>query len=582
MNTIQSELEHFNSIQYAHHRISFKLRHLQKRFLLDRLTLSDVQECCGRANVSYCLKEVVPVAQLDKLLATIYASIEAAIPHDKLMDAQAMALNWMLTAYRDMSDGGQIHAGTVRVWLCLFCGSKTVEKGKALFSLLSNSDKSGRVEMDTLSWLLSMCYGVVLEGMSESLLPSDQTQKQYMEKLLLKCLEFVQSSKEASLRAWLNSLEFGRLLQSMPTAAPGLFWLGLWQNLPHCEQIQHNARCSICKEKSIRGLCYECLQCPSVLCQNCHLVGRTSRKSKHIATHRVREYQVPFKAMNTWSSRLLCIAPHHPIANKGYIMDDPVVPYLLHSSNSSTNISSSQSGSSLAESFGPSPTPSLPQKPSPVVYRINRSGSFQQADRWQQWNGVQIRRTGTAPEATRSNSKGSHNNLTSPENIPSIGQLDMDVDSYFKHSSNISSHDSLSVATTDTLGSIAEQSNIDVVDHVPRPNVVVEQECGTENRADVASQSSLTDPKSEAILEDQVTKLTAQRKELSSELQGLIVQLQQMQQGIPLTNGPSSQGLPKRHTIAFATDLANHTTANSILDHEIGQLLQLGNNSALS
>lgn len=65
----------------------------------------------------------------------------------------------------------------------------------ALFSLLSNSDKSGRVEMDTLSWLLSMCYGVVLEGMSESLLPSDQTQKQYMEKLLLKCLEFVQSSK---------------------------------------------------------------------------------------------------------------------------------------------------------------------------------------------------------------------------------------------------------------------------------------------------------------------------------------------------------------------------------------------------
>lgn len=71
----------------------------------------------------------------------------------------------------------------------------------------------------------------------------------------------------------------------------------------------------------------------------------------------------------------------------------------------------------------------------------------------------------------------------------------MDVDSYFKHSSNISSHDSLSVATTDTLDSIAEQSNIDVVDHVPQPNVVVEQECGTENRADVASQSSLTDPK---------------------------------------------------------------------------------------
>lgn len=68
---------------------------------MDQLALSDVQECCGRANVSFCLKEVVPVTQLDKLLAMIYASIETAIPHDKLMDAQAMALNWMLTAYRE-------------------------------------------------------------------------------------------------------------------------------------------------------------------------------------------------------------------------------------------------------------------------------------------------------------------------------------------------------------------------------------------------------------------------------------------------------------------------------------------------
>jgi len=142
-------------------------------------------------------------------------------------------------------------------------------------------------------------------------------------------------------------------------------------------------------------------------------------------------------------------------------------------------------------SLGPSPTPSLPQKPSPVVYRINRSGSFQQADRWQQWNGIQIRRIGTAPEARRDN-KGSH---SSPDVVPSIGKLDMDVDSYFKHCSNVSSHDSISVSTTDTLDSIPERSNGDVVDHMPLPIVAVEQECGMENRADVASQSSLTDIK---------------------------------------------------------------------------------------
>jgi len=63
--------------------------------------------------------------------------------------------------------------------------------------VLSNSDKSGRVEMETLSWLLSMSYQVILEGLSEALLPSDQAQvqQQYMESLVLKCLEYVQSSK---------------------------------------------------------------------------------------------------------------------------------------------------------------------------------------------------------------------------------------------------------------------------------------------------------------------------------------------------------------------------------------------------
>lgn len=51
--------------------------------------------------MSCCLKEVVPVTQLDKLLAMIFATIETAIPHDKLMDAQAMALNWMVTAFKE-------------------------------------------------------------------------------------------------------------------------------------------------------------------------------------------------------------------------------------------------------------------------------------------------------------------------------------------------------------------------------------------------------------------------------------------------------------------------------------------------
>ena len=36
----------------------------------------------------------------------------------------------MITMCYSMTDGGQIHAGTVRVWLSLFSGSKTVEKGK--------------------------------------------------------------------------------------------------------------------------------------------------------------------------------------------------------------------------------------------------------------------------------------------------------------------------------------------------------------------------------------------------------------------------------------------------------------------
>ena len=82
--------------------------------------------------------------------------------------------------------------------------------------------------------------------------------------------------------------------------------------------------------------------------------------------------------------------------------------------------------------------------------------------------------------------------MISPDYVPSIGQLDIDVDSYFKRSSHISSHDSVSVTTSASIG---DQSTGDIVDHVPLPTVVVEQECGPENGADVASQSSLTDIK---------------------------------------------------------------------------------------
>ena len=69
--------------------------------VVDQLTLSDIQECCGRANVSCVLKEVVPHEQLDRLLSTVYASIETSIPHDKLIDAQTLAYNWMLSAFRE-------------------------------------------------------------------------------------------------------------------------------------------------------------------------------------------------------------------------------------------------------------------------------------------------------------------------------------------------------------------------------------------------------------------------------------------------------------------------------------------------
>jgi len=69
--------------------------------VVDQLTLSDIQECCGRADVSCVLKEVVSHEKLDRLLSTVYASIETSIPHDKLIDAQTLAYNWMLSAFRE-------------------------------------------------------------------------------------------------------------------------------------------------------------------------------------------------------------------------------------------------------------------------------------------------------------------------------------------------------------------------------------------------------------------------------------------------------------------------------------------------
>jgi len=93
----------------------------------------------------------------------------------------------------------------------------------------------------------------------------------------------------------------------------------------------------------------------------------------------------------------------------------------------------------------------------------------------------QIRRIGTAPEAS------TNNRQLGPDKVPSIGTLDLDVDGYFKRCSHIS-NDTLSVTTTDTQDSVPGQSVGDSMDFVPP--AIVEQGCSTEKGADVSSQSS--------------------------------------------------------------------------------------------
>ena len=94
----------------------------------------------------------------------------------------------------------------------------------------------------------------------------------------------------------------------------------------------------------------------------------------------------------------------------------------------------------------------------------------------------QIRRIGTAPEASTNN-----NSQLGPDKVPSIGTLDMDVDGYFRRCSHIS-NDTLSVTTTDTQDSVPGRSVGDSMDFVPP--AIVEQGCSTDNGADVSSQSS--------------------------------------------------------------------------------------------
>ena len=100
---------------------------------MDHLELCTLQEALHLSGVGGMgCKEVVPVSQLLSLISELYSCLRLQRPvlsSTQLQQAQELCSNWLQMNYM-CSTGGKTEAGSLKVTLCLFTGSKSPEKAR--------------------------------------------------------------------------------------------------------------------------------------------------------------------------------------------------------------------------------------------------------------------------------------------------------------------------------------------------------------------------------------------------------------------------------------------------------------------
>ncbi|XP_017007213.2 dystrophin isoform X14 [Drosophila takahashii] len=313
MIELMKGLADLNEIRFSAYRTAMKLRSVQKRLALDRISMSTACESFDRHGLRAQNDKLIDIPDMTTVLHSLYVTIDK-IDLTLMLD---LAINWILNVY-DSQRTGQIRVLSFKVGLVLLCKGHLEEKYRYLFRLVADTDR--RADQRRLGLLLHDCIQVPRQLGEVAAFGGSN-----IEPSVRSCLEQAGISQEAIDGNQDISIELQHFLGWLQHEPQSLVWLPVLHRLAAAEAAKHQAKCNICKEYPIVGFRYRCLKCFNFdMCQKCFFFGRNAKN--HKLTHPMHEYCTT--TTSTEDVRDFTRALKNKFKSRKYFKKHPRVGYL--------------------------------------------------------------------------------------------------------------------------------------------------------------------------------------------------------------------------------------------------------------
>ncbi|KQS38776.1 uncharacterized protein Dere_GG23350, isoform F [Drosophila erecta] len=313
MIELMKGLADLNEIRFSAYRTAMKLRSVQKRLALDRISMSTACESFDRHGLRAQNDKLIDIPDMTTVLHSLYVTIDK-IDLTLMLD---LAINWILNVY-DSQRTGQIRVLSFKVGLVLLCKGHLEEKYRYLFRLVADTDR--RADQRRLGLLLHDCIQVPRQLGEVAAFGGSN-----IEPSVRSCLEQAGISQEAIDGNQDISIELLHFLGWLQHEPQSLVWLPVLHRLAAAEAAKHQAKCNICKEYPIVGFRYRCLKCFNFdMCQKCFFFGRNAKN--HKLTHPMHEYCTT--TTSTEDVRDFTRALKNKFKSRKYFKKHPRVGYL--------------------------------------------------------------------------------------------------------------------------------------------------------------------------------------------------------------------------------------------------------------
>ncbi|XP_030080850.1 dystrophin, isoforms A/C/F/G/H isoform X10 [Drosophila hydei] len=313
MIELMKGLADLNEIRFSAYRTAMKLRAVQKRLALDRISMATACESFDRHGLRAQNDKLIDIPDMTTVLHSLYVTIDK-IDLTLMLD---LAINWILNVY-DSQRTGQIRVLSFKVGLVLLCRGHLEEKYRYLFRLVADTER--RADQRRLGLLLHDCIQVPRQLGEVAAFGGSN-----IEPSVRSCLEQAGISQEAIDGNQEISIELQHFLGWLQHEPQSLVWLPVLHRLAAAEAAKHQAKCNICKEYPIVGFRYRCLKCFNFdMCQKCFFFGRNAKN--HKLTHPMHEYCTT--TTSTEDVRDFTRALKNKFKSRKYFKKHPRVGYL--------------------------------------------------------------------------------------------------------------------------------------------------------------------------------------------------------------------------------------------------------------